>query len=80
MVGEKGKRMTQAVQGKGKNPIQGDVDVPEVTVWAEGLAALHAWIARHLVRSEPRRRALAYRRDKGCGFIKIWLILYLEAR
>ena len=60
MVGEKGKQMTQAVRGERKDVIQGDVDVAEVTAWAEGLTALHARIARHFVRSEPRGRALAY--------------------
>ena len=58
--GEKGKSMTQTVQGKGAERTPGDVNVAEVTAWAEGLALLHTRIARHFVRSEPRRRALAY--------------------
>jgi SRSO17 transposase len=37
-----------------------EVDPAEVAAWATGLAALHARIAPHFVRAEPRQRALAY--------------------
>jgi SRSO17 transposase len=57
---EKGKRIAQTIQSEGAKQIQEDVDVQEVTAWAEGLAALHARIAKHFVRSEPCGRALAY--------------------
>jgi len=36
------------------------VELEEVTAWARGLEAMHARIAHHLVRAEPRQRALAY--------------------
>jgi SRSO17 transposase len=37
-----------------------EVEPAEVAAWAAGLAALHARIASHFVRAEPRQRALAY--------------------
>jgi SRSO17 transposase len=44
---------------RSNHPADG-VDLQEVTAWAAGLEAIHAHIAHHFVRSEPRRRALAY--------------------
>src|SRR5512133_372475 len=52
--------MAQTEKGEGAELNQENVDVAEVTAWAEGLTALHARIARHFVRSKPRNRALAY--------------------
>jgi len=52
--------MTQTAQGEREERIQEEVDLQEVTAWAAGLEALHARIAHHFVRSEPRQRALAY--------------------
>jgi SRSO17 transposase len=37
-----------------------DTEVEEVTAWAAGLEAMHARLARHFTRPEPRQRALAY--------------------
>jgi SRSO17 transposase len=42
------------------------VEVGAVATWAEGLAALHARMARRFARAEPRRRALAYVRGLLC--------------
>lgn len=36
------------------------IHLEEVNAWATGLAAIHARISHHFVRSEPRQRALAY--------------------
>lgn len=52
--------MAQTTQSEGAERIQGEVDLQEVTAWAEGVEALHTRIAHHFVRSEPRQRALAY--------------------
>jgi SRSO17 transposase len=39
-----------------------EIDPAEVAAWAAGLEALHARIAQHFGRAEPRHRALAYLR------------------
>jgi SRSO17 transposase len=52
--------MVQIPQGEGAERIQQEVDLQEVTAWAAGLGGLHAQIAHHFVRSEPRGRVLAY--------------------
>jgi SRSO17 transposase len=52
--------MVQIPQGEGAERIQQEVDLQEVTAWAAGLGGLHARIAHHFVRSEPRGRVLAY--------------------
>ncbi len=52
--------MTQDVQTEENQPRQDGVDLREINAWAEGLDAVHARISHHFVRSEPRKRALAY--------------------
>src|SRR6266508_6024128 len=43
---------------EGRN-IQELMKLDEVTAWAVGLEGMHARLARHLTRPEPRQRALA---------------------
>lgn len=38
---------------------QNSLELEEVAAWAAGLEAMHAQLAHHFMRPEPRRRALA---------------------
>lgn len=49
------------VQATEKQPVVAATIAEDVTEWARGLEAMHARIAPHFARSEPRRRALEVR-------------------
>jgi SRSO17 transposase len=52
--------MTQQIQVREEDPNREGVDLEDVKAWAAGLEAIHARIADHFARAEPRRRAFAY--------------------
>src|ERR671924_306494 len=52
--------MTNTGAGQEPAELPRPAEVDEVAAWAAGLEALHARIARHFARPEPRQRAWAY--------------------
>ena len=52
--------MVQTVMEQKELGPQDQAELEEVTAWAVGLEAMHARIAAHFVRPEPRQRALVY--------------------